>query len=128
MSARRGTGGLISTHGGGAKSFQTKASFNAGLLHTLLSVTSKIENAINSLNLAKVLFYKKKKKTSLAFQQQTVFSEAGKFSVFNSSLSSSGGFTLLTFAKDFEVSRVFNGLTRLFFLLSDAEVVIPLAS
>lgn len=114
MSARRGTGGLISTHGGGAKSFQTKASFNAGLLHTLLSVTSKIENAINSLNLAKVLFYKKKT-TSLAFQQQTVFSEAGKFSVFNSSLSSSGGFTLLTFAKDFEVSRVFNGLTRLFF-------------
>lgn len=69
-----------------------------------------------------------KKTTSLAFQQQTVFSEAGKFSVFNSSLSSSEGFTLLPFAKDVEVSRVFNGLTRLFFLLSDAEVVIPLAS
>lgn len=76
-------------------------------------MTSKIENAINSLNLANVLFYKKT--TSLAFQQQTVFSEAGKFSVFNSSLSSSEGFTLLPFAKDVEVSRVFNGLTRLFF-------------
>lgn len=75
-------------------------------------MTSKIENAINSLNLAKALFYKKK---TLAFQQQTVFSEAGKFSVFNSSLSSSEGFTLLPFAKDVEVSRVFNGLTRLFF-------------
>lgn len=102
-------GGLISTHGGGTKPLQTKASFNAGLLHTLLSVTSKID----SLNLANVLFYKKT--TSLAFQQQTVFSEAGKFSVFNSSLSSSEGFTLLPFAKDVEVSRVFNGLTQLFF-------------
>lgn len=61
MSVCRGRGGLIGTHSGGAKPFQTKASFNAGVLHSLLSVRGGIENAINTLNLADQiwLIYKK---------------------------------------------------------------------
>lgn len=90
----------------------------------------KIENAINSLHLARVLFDKRKQKNKLLWHFNNKLSvnlESFLFLIYPS-LSSSGGFTPLTFAKDFEVSRVFDTDFLFYFLLSDAKVVIPLAS